>query len=183
VARRLIADGRWAQADRLVGAFVRDHPGAEAGALLVELDEARRRAVDELKVRLESARKAGDALGAIELRDALTLHLRGQELDDLDRKLARWLVGVVQGRVRAGTIKADVATLAARIVDSFGDTPEGASLKPSIANLRRAAGLCARCARPHRGDDELCPSCRGSASRSGPGPAFIPLSDPTEDDR
>ncbi len=184
VARRLIADGRWAQADRVVGAFVRDHPGSEAGALLVELDEARRRAVDELKGRLEACRKAGDALGVIELRDALTLHLRGRELDDLDRGLARWLVGVVQARVRAGTIGPDVATLAARVVDSFGDTPEGASLGPSIANLRRSAGLCPRCARPHRGDGDACPRCRGSTPPGqGPGPAFIPLSDGPEDDR
>ena len=180
VARRLIADARWAQADRLVGSFVRDHPGAEAGVLLAELEEGRRRAIDELKGRLEASKKSGDAIGVIELRDALTLHLRGRELDDLDRKLARWLVGVIQARVRGGTIQPDVATLASRVVDSFGDTPEGASLKPSIANLRRAAGLCTRCARPRRGDGDLCPGC---AATAGPGPSFIPLSDDTEDDR
>ncbi len=182
VARRLIADARWAQADRLVGSFVRDHPGAEAGILLGELEAARRRAIDDLKGRLEGAKVGGDALGVIELRDALTLHLRGRELDDLDRKLARWLVGMVQARVRAGTIRPDVANLAARIVDSFGDTPEGASLRPSIPNLRRAAGLCPRCGQPRRADEDACPRCL-AATRQGASAAPIPMSDDPEEDR
>ena len=78
----------------------------------------------------------------VDLRDALTEHLRGDDLDDLDRELVRWLVGEIQRRVQAGPIRPDVATLAARVVDSFADTPEGAALRASLPNLRRSAGLC-----------------------------------------
>ena len=185
LARRAIGDGRWAAADRLVSGFVRDYPGPDAASLLAELDEARGRAVADLRARLDAARSAGDATAAIDHRDALTEHLRGPDLDDLDRRLARWLVGLVQARVRAGTIRADVATLAARIVDSFGDTPEGATLRGSLANLRRSAGLCPRCGRPHRGDDDACPRCRRSTPSAAspppvPTPPGVPEPEPEE---
>ncbi len=180
-ARRVIVSGRWAQADRLVGAFVRDHPGPDAARLLAELTDARNRAVYVHRARLDAARQAGDALLAIEIRDALTEHLKGEPLADLDRDLVRWLVGEIKKRIRAGTVKPDVATLAARIVDSFADTTEGAALRASIPNLRRSAGLCPRCARPYRGSADACPRCLGNPST--PSPAPVPLAgdpDPEE---
>ncbi len=173
-ARRLIGAGRWAQADRLVGAFVRDHPGPDAARLLAELTDARNQAVEVLKKRLEAAKKAGDGLLAIEIRDTLTEHLRGEPLARLDQDLVRWLVNEIKKRVRAGAVKPDVATLAARVVDSFADTPEGAALKVSIPNLRRSAGLCPRCARPFRGTADACPRCLGDPSAANP--TYVPLS-------
>ncbi len=171
LARRAIGDGRWAAADRLVGAFVRDHPGPDAAGLLSELDRARRGAVDGLRARVDAAQAAGQAAEVVDLRDELTQHLRGADLDDLDRRLARWLVAQIQARVRAGTIRPDVATLAARVVDSFGDTPEAAALRASLPNLRRSAGLCPGCGRPHRGDPEICPRCAASRpSHASPSP-------------
>jgi len=162
LARKSIGEGRWTAAGRLVSAFVHDHPGPDAARLMAELDDARVRAVVALRARVDAARKIGDAPAAIDARDALTELLRGSDLDDLDRSLVRWLVGVVQARVRAGTIRPDVAQLAARIADSFGDTPEAAALRASIPNIRRSAGLCPRCGRAHRGDSDLCPRCQTS---------------------
>jgi hypothetical protein len=173
VARQAIAAGRWAQAEKLVSSFIRDHPGANAARLLAELEDARNRAVEGLMNRLENAKQRGDALLVVELRDALTEHLRGDRLTDFDQKLVRWLVGEIKSKVRAGAIKPELATLATRVADSFADTPEGASLKASIPNIRRSAGLCPRCARPFRGPEAACPRCLGS----GANPAYAPLSD------
>ena len=159
VARQAIASGRWAQAEKLVGRFVREHPGPDAARLLAELEDARNREVDRLKTRLDAARGSGDALLAVEIRDALTEHLRGDRLDELDRDLVRWLVAEVKRRARSGPIRPEVATLAARVADSFADTPEGEALRASIPNLRRSAGLCPRCARPFRGTEDACPRC------------------------
>ena len=158
LARKAIGEGRWAAADRLVSAFVHDHPGPDAARLMAELDDARSRAVAALRARVEAARKIGDGPAAIDARDALTELIRGSELDDLDRGLVRWLVGLIQSRVRAGTIRADLAQLASRVAETFGDTPEGARLVASIPNLRRSAGLCPACGRPHRGEPRLLPA-------------------------
>ena len=173
-ARRVIAAARWAQAEKLVNAFIRDHPGPDAARLFAELTDSRNRAIEALKVRLDAAKASGDALLAIEIRDALTEHLRGEPLADLDQSLVRWLVGEIKKKVRAGSIKPEVATLAARVADSFADTPEGASLKSSIPNLRRSAGLCPRCARPYKGTDAACSRCL--AGRSGTTIQPVPLS-------
>jgi hypothetical protein len=159
-ARRAIAAGRWALAGRLVGAIVRDRPGPEAANLLAELTDARNKVVIDLRSKLDTAKAAGEALRVVDLRDELTQHLRGDDLDALDRQLARWLVGEVRRRVKVGPIRPDVAILAARIVDSFADTPEGAALRGSLPNLRRSAGLCPSCGRPYRGDIDTCPRCR-----------------------
>ena len=175
LARQAIAAGRWAQAERMVRGVVRDHPGPDAARLLAELEDARNRVVEGLKTRLESARSSGDGLMVVEIRDALTEHLRGPRLDDLDRELVRWLVGEIKRKVRSGSIKPEVATLASRVADSFADTPEGALLKGSIPNLRRSAGLCPRCALPYRGTSDACPRCHRSDA-SGANPTYVPLS-------
>jgi hypothetical protein len=179
VARQAIASGRWAQAEKLVGRFVKDHPGPEAAKLLAELEDSRNRAVEGLMTRLEKAKTAWDGLLVVEIRDALTEHLRGDRLADLDRDLVRWLVGEIKRKVRSGSIKPEVASLASRVADSFADTPEGAALKGSIPNLRRSAGLCPRCARPYRGADDACPRCQ-FRDPSGTNPTYVPLSDDTD---
>jgi len=179
VARQAIAAGRWAQAEKLVGRFIKDHPGPEAARLLAELEDSRNVAIERLMTRLEAAKYAEDGLLAVEIRDALTEHLRGDRLADLDRDLVRWLVGEIKKKVRSGPIKPEVATLASRVADSFADTPEGAALKGSIPNLRRSAGLCPRCARSYRGADAACPRCLGRDS-SGTNPSYVPLSDETD---
>ncbi|MDR3636210.1 MAG: hypothetical protein P4L84_20580 [Isosphaeraceae bacterium] len=165
VARRAIEAGRWGQADRLVEAFARDFPGLpERTRLSDELAEARRGAVDELHRRVDAARAAGDGESAIDARDALTEHLRGPALADLDQDLVHWLYGLIQARARGGAVSAELAALASRAADSFGDTTEGASLRSALPKLRRSAGLCPRCARPYRGAAPSCPRCLAASS-------------------
>lgn len=170
--RRALADGQFGQAERLVQAIVRDYPGSSEASMLVgELAEARQAIVDDLRAQLDAARVAGDPEGVIEARDVLTQHLRGDPLKDLDRRVVRWLVGLIQKRVRAGTSPVEVAELASRVADSFGDTPEGASLLASLPSLRRDAGLCPRCGRPYAGPADACPRCLSNGARSTPDPS------------
>lgn len=161
---------RWDQAERLIDAFRRDYPGSSHTArLATELDEARRALVDELRARLESARESDDLGGVIDARDALTEHLRGTLLQDLDRQVARWLMDRIQERVlRSGAVDPELAVVAARVADSFGDTDEGAKLRAGLPQLRRRAGLCPRCSRPYRGRDAMCPNCAAGAASETP---------------
>jgi hypothetical protein len=164
-ARRAIADRRWGDADRLLAGFRRDFPDAtETAAIAGELQAAREAAAMTLRSELESAQRANDLDRVIECRDELTQYLRGQALHDLDQAVVRWLIIQVQRRVRAGDRSADVAGLAGRIVDSFGDTAEVASLRGALPSLRRSAGLCPRCSRPFQGTAEACPRCSASAA-------------------
>jgi hypothetical protein len=170
--RQAIGDQRWEQAERLIEAFLRDFPDAPEGPRLTqELAEAWQATIDDLKARLKAAREVNDPHAVIAFRDQLTQHLRGDPLRELDREVICWLMGLLQRRMRTGTVRADVAELAAKIADSFGDTPEGASLRASLPTLRRSAGLCPQCARPYRGIDAACPECLATARaapRNGP---------------
>lgn len=164
-ARRAIEAGRWGQAERLIEAFAREFPGSpERIRLGDELVKARHSAVEELRQQLAAARVANDGEAAIDARDALTEHLRGQELGALDHDLIRWLYGMIQARARSEGVDAALAALAERAADSFGDTSEGASLRSVLPKLRRSAGLCPRCGRPHRGAADACPHCLAASS-------------------
>src|SRR5690606_32827712 len=117
-------------ADRLIKGLRRDFPGSrEADALAEEVAEGRRAAVADLTARLDAARSVNDADQVIAYRDELTLHLRGEELKALDRQVVGWLMGLIQRRLRAGAVRPEVVELAARVASSFGDSPEGASLR------------------------------------------------------
>ena len=158
--RQAIDEGRWDRAERLIAGFRRDFPGAsEADSLSEEIREGRDAAVDALRARLAASKTANDPDAVIEYRDELTLHLRGDALQQVDRDVVTWLMGLIQRRLRAGTVRADVAALAGKAASSFGDTPEGASLRAALPTLRRSAGLCPRCARPYRGAGDACPDC------------------------
>jgi len=171
-ARQAILDDRWDQADRLIAALRRDHPESpEVCGLADELAEARREAADGLKAQLDAAQAVNDPERVIELRDALTQHLRGDPLRDLDRELVQWLMALIQKRMRTGTVRGDVVALATKVAASFGDTPEGASLRASLPTLRRSVGLCPRCAQPYVGLANACPQCQAAAKA----PALAPL--------
>src|SRR5262249_39693607 len=92
-------------------------------------------------------------------RDALTRHLRGDAMHELDRRVVSWVFERIQRQVRAGSITPELAQLAAHAADSFGDTPEGASLRSALPNLRRRAGLCPECGGANREGGEACPAC------------------------
>jgi hypothetical protein len=166
--RRAIEEGRWIGAKKLLQDFARDHPqSAESAPLASELASARQVEADKLFVRLDAAMAGEDPAEALACRDSLTRHLSGIELRDLDLRLARWLAGWVRGRVRRGEIDADVADLASRGAERFGDTAEGRTLLAAVPDLRRRAGLCPGCARPYRGRADACPACLSASPVGG----------------
>lgn len=123
-----------------------------------------------LRTELAAAQAAGRAGRVIELRDALTQHLRGEPLHALDREVALWMLNLVERRVQAGTVDAEVAGWVARALDSFGAMPEAEPLRVALPALRRRAGLCQKCGRPIRGQEATCADCRpgSAASRTVP---------------
>lgn len=159
--RRAIADCHWEDAERLIESLANDKSqvASEASALGDELCRARDRKIETHRQEIEAGRAANDPDRVIDARDALTLHLRGERLVELDRQLVRWLVTLLQGWVRSGSRSRDAAMLASRVAETFGDTAEGATLRAALPNLRRKAGLCPRCARPFQGNADLCPRC------------------------
>ncbi len=164
--RQAIDEGRWERADRLIASLRRDFPDTpEADELTEDVSQGRQQAIHDLKGRLEAARAVNDPDQVLTYRDELTLHLRGEELKTLDRQVVGWLIMLIQKRLRAGGVQAEVVELAARTAQSFGDTPEGASLQASLPTLRRSAGLCPRCSRAYTGTEDACPECLRTVSR------------------
>jgi hypothetical protein len=172
--RQAIRAGAWDAAAARVATFADAHPGEpEAERLAADLAAAREAAARELLVKVEAAREVNDPERVIELRDALRPLIEAEALRTLDRDLAKWFLALIQRRLRAGTVRVDVAELAGRVAESFDDTPEGASLRASLPTLRRAAGLCARCAQPYVGIEKACPAClTGVVVPPSPTPPF-----------
>ena len=171
--RSAMDEGRWDQAESIARDLALDRPDdPKVAALAQELDRARRFAADDLRQRIEAARQANDPEGAIASRDELAGILRGDDLLDVDRAMVKWLLSLIQRRLRTGTVRVDVVTLAARVAESFGGTTEGASLRASLPTLRRSAGLCPRCAEPYTGVGDACPKCLAASAAPTPPPPF-----------
>jgi hypothetical protein len=166
----VLADG--AEAAWRSGDLVEQHLVPTLGRIAMALEErdgtpgprpltpAPAAGIEELKTELAAARSAGRAGRVIELRDALTQHLRGDPVHALDREVALWLLNLVERRVQAGTTDAQVAGWVARALDSFGEMPEAEPLRVALPALRRRAGLCQKCGRPVRGQEATCLDCR-----------------------
>jgi hypothetical protein len=124
--------------------------------------------VDSLRSDLAKARAAGQAGRVMDLRDALTQHLRGDSLHDLDREIALWMVDLVDRRTREGRADAELAGCVGRALDSLGEMPEAERLRIALQTVRHGAGLCPRCGRPVGIRDTVCPDCQRdrAASRS-----------------
>lgn len=158
--RLALEEFRWDVAARLAERIRVDHPESpEVERLADELESSRAGRREQLRGQLASARGVGDADGVLTLRQELAALVSTEDRKDLDRETLAWLMNLLQKRLRAGTVRADVASLAARAAESFGDTMEGASLRASLPTLRRSAGLCPRCARPYAGLGDACPDC------------------------
>jgi hypothetical protein len=115
---------------------------------------------DELTDELHAAREAGDVGRALDLRDALTEHIRGEALHALDQDLALWVARRVERRVRDQSADWEVAGWVARALDSLGEMPETESLRVALPVIRRRAGLCTVCGRAVAGGQPVCGRCR-----------------------
>ncbi len=131
-------------------------PSPRAGAPSV----GRRSRVDELTAELKSAKADEDVDRALDLRDALTEHLRGDSLHALDRDLAGWVKNLAENRGRSKAIDWKVAAWVARTLDSLGDTPETEPLRVALPVIRQRAGLCRGCGRAVAGGRAYCGRCR-----------------------
>lgn len=171
--RQAIRTGAWNDAAELVRSFADTHPDdPDATRAADELASSREEAARDLLAKVEAAREVGDPERVIELRDTIKPLLDPDALRGLDRDLAKWFMTLIHRRLRAGTVRVDVAVLAGRVAESLDDTPEGASLRASLPTLRRAAGLCARCGRPYLGIENACPVCLTGATIPPPATAF-----------
>jgi hypothetical protein len=174
----LVRQGRLTRqllADRLVPALERIAVALERAPRIVARagdDEPvpSRAQVNDLRARLEASRSANDPDAVITLRDELAEHLAAEALADLDREVVRWLIKLIQRRMRAGTVRSDVVQLAGRVADRFGATVEGASLRASLPTLRRSAGLCPVCGEPYTGLEDRCPRCHAAVPPPTPVP-------------
>ena len=120
----------------------------------------RRSRVDELTTELKTARADEDVDRALDLRDALTEHLRGESLHALDRELAGWVKSLAENRARSNSVDWRVAGWVARTLDSLGETPETEPLRAGLPNIRQRAGLCRACGRAVAGGRAFCGRCR-----------------------
>ena len=169
---------QWRQAREHADAFAAAHPNDPEGARLVAAwDDARQAATHGLLARIDAARAVADPERVLDLRDLLVPLLDPEALRSLDKETARWCMGLIQKRLRTGTLGLDVAALAARMAESLDATTEGASLRAALPTLRRGAGLCARCGGPYTGIEDACPKCQ--APSGAPTPEISFPDDPT----
>ncbi len=176
--RLAIRQSRWDDAGQLLRDFEIVYPDQpDSPRLAKELDEARAAARQELLSKIAAAREVNDPERVIELREALRDVVESEHLRTIDRDLAKWFMTLIHKRLRTGTVREDVAVLAARVAASLDGTPEGASLRASLPTLRRAAGLCPRCGQPYKGVADACPTCLTGATGS---PGFSVPDDPGE---
>lgn len=144
---------------RIAPALDRIAAALESGAVAVPGAVVPVASVHELRARLDASRSANDPESVLALRDELAAQLSGEALNELDREVVRWLILLIQRRMRTGTVRADVVRLADRVASRFGATLEGASLRASLPTLRRSAGLCPACGEPYTGLEDACPTC------------------------
>jgi hypothetical protein len=185
--RLAIRQGQWSQAEALLETFTEVHAGLATddpfvGRLRDELAAAKQAAIAGLRARLDAAREASDCDRTLEFRETLAPLLIPDDLRTLDRDLARWFMGLIQKRLRQGTLSGDVVLLTSRVAEAFATTPEGASLRAALPTLRRSVGLCARCGRPYTGIADACPSCLASSSLPAQGAPATPTPPDDHDD-
>ncbi len=174
--REAMAAGLWSEAGKLLESLASEAPGhPEADALAQALDRGRREAVGDLRARLDASRAANDPEAVLDYRALIGPLISDEARRELDTELVRWLLALLMRRMRTGTVRADVAALAARAAETFPATPEGASLRASLPTLRRSAGLCPRCAKPYAGVEAACPECLASAGVPAGGPTILTL--------
>jgi hypothetical protein len=162
---RATRTAQWSQAEALITEFEADFPGDPRPAeLRVSLASAQRGAIEQGLAQLEAARSANDADRVLELYPIVASSMGDEARGSLSSDLSAWFLSLIHRRLRAGKIQADVVQLAGRFAETFSTTVEGASVRASLATLRRSVGLCPRCAQPYVGIAEACPTCLGKTT-------------------
>jgi hypothetical protein len=152
-------------AGSLIEAFAAAFPDApELDDLRAEIETRRVDHTAALRRRVDAGREAGEPEEVLAARDELARHLDDDGLREIDAAVLTWLVGLIQARMRSGTVGLDVAQWAGEVVARYGDSREGQALHASLPILRRCAGLCARCGEPYRGIEAACPRCLHAAA-------------------
>ncbi len=155
-----IAEGRWADAD----AMLAEHPDhSDASRYGEQVASAKQAAAHSMREELKAAQEVNDPDRVLEIHAGLVPVLSAEALAEIETQIVKWFLALIMRRLRGGTVRPDVAELAAKVSERFPRSVEGASLRASLATLRRSAGLCPRCARPYRGVAEACPLCLAAA--------------------
>jgi hypothetical protein len=173
--------GRWDEAASLLDHLGERFPGDPAiPAMRERLETAGREQAEGHLARLDAARKVNDAERVLELYRAAGPLLESERRGDLERDLAGWFLDVIRRRLRVGRIQVNVVHLATQVADTFAATAEGASLRASLATLRRSVGLCPRCGQPYTGTAAACPKCLAGPSAPPPPEPEMPddIADP-----
>jgi hypothetical protein len=160
-----IAEGRWADADALL-AENPAHP--DAARYAGEVAAARQAARESLRQELKAAQAVSDPDRVLDVHTQLAAVLTAEALAEVEGQVAKWFLALIMRRLRGGIVRPDVADLAARVAERFPRSVEGASLRASLATLRRSSGLCPRCARPYRGIADACPIYLGAPAAQAP---------------
>lgn len=150
----------WLRVTEHTETLVAVYPNDPETVAVVAMSHRRREeAAVSLQGQLAASRETNDTAAVLALRDELVGLLDPASRQELDQELVRWLLKIIQRRMRTGTVAVDVAQLAAEVAGRFGGTREGASLRASLPTLRRSAGLCPRCGEPYDGLEDACPRC------------------------
>lgn len=165
--RAAMAGAHWEYASELIGVFTREYPDdSELVDLSDTLERGRAGQIEALRGRLAESRQAEDPDAVLGARDELAQYLDGFRLAAIDQDVLNWMLSFIQGRMRNGTVGLDIALWAGRVVERYGTTDEGMSLRASLPILRRCAGLCAHCGEPYTGLEAACPRCQAEARRA-----------------
>jgi hypothetical protein len=176
--RQSIRDRRWEEAGSRFDAFSRDHVNdPRLASLNEELQAARASALRDHSAQLDAARAVNDPERVLEVYKLMVPLLNAEARASLEPDLARWFLKLIHNRLRVGKIQPELVLLAGRIADDFSHTVEGASLRASLATLRRSVGLCPRCAQPYAGLGDACPACLGLGPAGPPAGAVTPPRD------
>jgi hypothetical protein len=172
---RATRSAQWVEAEALLREFDLAFPGdASSAALRDDLAAARRGSIEASLAEIKAAREVNDPDRVLELYHVLAPGLETGPRRSLESELATWFLGVIHGRLRSGKIQADIVHLAGRFAESFAATIQGASVRASLATLRRSVGLCPVCAQPYAGIADSCPQCSGRVAAPPAGASTAP---------
>ena len=150
----------WVVAQTRLDEFEASFPDDPELALMREqFARARRDAIQVTLSQLSAAREVNDPDRVLEIYQLVLPSLDHAERTSLERDLAKWFLTLIHRRLRVGKVQPDVVHLATRFSETFASTVEGASVRASLATLRRSIGLCARCGQPYTGIADACPKC------------------------